>query len=67
MDDIERLHLTIRTLKIISSIADNLSSIECCAREYILDEDEFGNIMYIRDLADKCIRDIQTVEDENGV
>lgn len=54
----------INVLKLISKTIDHLKY-ECKARQYTLNDDEFGSIMFCRDLADKAIKDLEFKDKNN--
>lgn len=58
MNDSEKLKLALTALSTISSVGNRLSSIECEASVYTLDDDEFGDVMFMRNLSDEALRKI---------
>jgi len=61
----EKLCLALNVLKTISSIGDNLSHIECESNVYTFDDEAFGNVMCMRDIADECIRNLEDAKIED--
>jgi len=58
-----KLKIAIEALQTISRIGDRLSHIECSSSIYSLDDDEFGDIMFMRDLADEALMKLKDSSD----
>lgn len=53
-----KLEIAKKALFTVLEKLDSLASIERSGREYTIDEYQYGDICYIRDLADEALREI---------
>lgn len=56
MDNQEKLKKALEVLRLISRVGDRLSNLPCRSSVYELDDDDFGDIMFIRDIADESLK-----------